>query len=124
MLNRDRLNFDKVAERIDADKIGSREMVFDLATVAKLADCGLVVLAYPSEVMAPALNYLGLEPNSEDKADLKRASELMMGARLYTNYFHSSLYINDLAIGGICVAIGYSGGVLLARNRATEARGR
>ncbi len=48
----------------------------------------------------------------------------MMGVRPYINHFHSSLYINDLANGGICVAIGYSGDVLQARNRATEAWGR
>ncbi len=65
-----RLNFDKVAERIDANKIGSRDMVFDPETAAKLANCGPVVLESPSEVMAPALNSLGLAPNSDDKADL------------------------------------------------------
>lgn len=114
-------NVDKVAERIDADKIGSWDMIFDPETAAKLADCGLVVLDSPSEVMAPALNYLGLDPNSEDQADLEKASELLMGIRPYIRYFHSSQYINDLANGDICVTIGYSGDVLQARDRASEA---
>ncbi|MCZ7674736.1 MAG: hypothetical protein M5U35_00930 [Roseovarius sp.] len=48
-----------MAERIDADKIGSWDMVFDPETVARLADCGVAVLDSPSEVMAPALNYRG-----------------------------------------------------------------
>lgn len=110
-----------MAERIDADKIGSWDMVFDPETVARLADCSVAVLDSPSEVMAPALNYLGLDPNSEDKADLAKAEALMMGVRPYVRYFHSSQYINDLANGDICVSIGYSGDVLQARDRAAEA---
>lgn len=114
-------NVDKVAARIDADKIGSWDMIFDPETVAKLADCGVAILDSPSEVMAPALNYLGLDPNSEDKADLQKASEVLMAVRPYVRYFHSSQYINDLANGDICVSIGYSGDVLQARDRAAEA---
>lgn len=114
-------NVDKVEERIDADKIGSWDMIFDPETASKLADCGLVVLDSPSEVMAPALNYLGLDPNSEDADDLEQARELVMGIRPHIRYFHSSQYINDLANGDICVTIGYSGDVLQARDRAAEA---
>lgn len=114
-------NIDMIAERIDADKIGSWDMVFDPGTAAKLADCGLVIMDSPSEVMASALNYLGLDPHSEDKADLEKASELMLGVRPYIRYFHSSQYINDLANGDICLTIGYSGDILQARDRAAEA---
>jgi len=114
-------NIDMIAERIDADKIGSWDMVFDPDTVAKLADCGVVIMDSPSEVMASALNYLGLDPHSEDKADLEKASELMLGVRPYIRYFHSSQYINDLANGDICLTIGYSGDILQARDRAAEA---
>ena len=35
--------------------------------------------------------------------------------------FHSSEYINALANGDICVAVGWSGDVLQARDRAAEA---
>lgn len=114
-------NTDQVAERIDEDKIGSWDMVFDPDTAAKLEDCGITMLDSPSEVIAPALNYLGLDPNSEDKDDLDKAAELINGVRPYIRYFHSSQYINDLANGDICVAIGYSGDVLQARDRAAEA---
>ena len=41
--------------------------------------------------------------------------------RPYIKYFHSSQYINDLANGDLCVAHGYSGDVLQARDRAEEA---
>lgn len=114
-------NIDMVTERIDADQTGSWDMIFDPETAAKLADCGIAVLDSPSEMMAPALNYLGLDPNSEDKGDLKSATELLLAARPYIRYFHSSQYINDLANGDICVSVGYSGDILQARDRAAEA---
>ena len=36
-------------------------------------------------------------------------------------YFHSSKYISDLANGNICMAVGYSGDVFQAADRAEEA---
>ncbi|MDB4073579.1 polyamine ABC transporter substrate-binding protein [Ascidiaceihabitans sp.] len=114
-------NVGAVSERIDADKIGSWDMIFDPETAALLADCGIAVLDSPSEIIAPALNYLGLDPNSEDSADLEAATELLLAARPHIRYFHSSQYINDLANGDICVSVGYSGDVLQARDRAAEA---
>jgi putrescine transport system substrate-binding protein len=40
----------------------------------------------------------------------------------YVRKVHSSQYINDLANGDICIALGYSGDVIQARNRASEAK--
>ena len=45
----------------------------DPANLAKLKDCGVTLLDAPAEVMATALNYLGLDPNSESPDDLKKA---------------------------------------------------
>lgn len=114
-------NVAKVSERIEADKIGTWDMIFDPDTVAKLADCGVALLDSPSEIISPALHYLGLDPNSEDTGDLEKASELLLSVRPHIRYFHSSQYINDLANGEICVAVGYSGDILQARDRAAEA---
>ena len=113
-------NVQAVAERIGEDKIGSWDMIFDPETAAKLADCGIAVLDSPTEVIAPVFNYLGIDPNSEDKADLDKATALLQSVRPSVRYFHASQYINDLANGDICVAIGYSGDVLQARDRASE----
>lgn len=114
-------NIAKAKERVAEDKLGSWDMVFDPDTTAKLADCGIAMLDSPTEMMAAALNYLGLDPNSEDKADLDKATALMNSVRPNIRYFHSSQYINDLANGDICVAVGYSGDILQARDRAAEA---
>ena len=41
--------------------------------------------------------------------------------RPYIRYFHSSQYISDLANGEICVAVGFSGDIFIAADRAVEA---
>lgn len=114
-------NVDKVKERIGEDKIGSWDMIFDPETVAKLQDCGVAILDSPTDLYPAARNYLGLEADSKDSGDLEKATELLKSIRPYVRYFHSSQYINDLANGDICVAVGYSGDVLQARDRAAEA---
>ena len=114
-------NVDKIAKRIPADKIGSWDMFFDKDTVAKLADCGVVAIDSPSEVMAAALHYLNLKPTSEDLGDLAKAKALLLSIRPSLRYFNTSQYINDLANGDICLVLGYSGDVLQAKRRAEEA---
>ena len=47
---------------------------------------------------------------------------MIQAIRPYIRKFHSSEYINDLANGDICVAWGYSGDVVQARNRAQDAK--
>jgi putrescine transport system substrate-binding protein len=71
---------------------------------------------------AIALNYLGKDPNSKAETDYAAATDLLMKVRPYVKKFHSSEYIDALANGDICLAVGYSGDVLQARDRAEEAR--
>jgi len=79
------------------------------------------LLDTPQEVVPAALTWLGLDPKSRDPADLARAIAAIETIRPYVRRFHSSQYINDLAAGDICIALGYSGDVMQARNRAKEA---
>ena len=71
--------------------------------------------------MPAALAYLGRDPKSHTEADLADAIALIDQLRPYVRKFHSSQYINDLATGDLCIALGYSGDVIQARNRAREA---
>ncbi len=97
-------------------------LLFDPANAKKLADCGMSLLDTPQEVFPAALAYLGLDPRSRDLGDFDKASALIAKIRPYVRKFHSSQYINDLANGDICVALGYSGDVVQARNRAADAK--
>jgi putrescine transport system substrate-binding protein len=115
-------NVDAVAKRLGATPIDSWAIVFDPATLAKVKDCGVYFLDAAEDMYAVALNYLGREPNSKNPADYAAATELLMKARPYVRKFHSSEYIDALANGDICVAVGYSGDVLQAKDRAEEAK--
>ena len=112
----------KVAERLGADAaVDTWALIFDPKNAERLADCGISLLDDPTEVFSAALAYLGKDPNSTAKADLEAATALLQKVRPFIRYFHSSQYINDLANGDLCVAHGYSGDVLQARDRAVEA---
>lgn len=100
----------------------SWKAVFEPANLAKLKDCGVYFLDASEDMYAVALHYLGRDPNSTSPADYAAATEVLMKARPYVRKFHSSEYIDALANGDICVAIGYSGDVLQAADRAQEAK--
>ena len=114
-------NRDKVKEVLGTDTINSWAAIFDPAQAEKLAQCGLVLLDAPGEVVDSALIYLGRDPNSEAPEDLAAAEELVMQIRPFVRYFHSSQSINDLATGEICVALAWSGDMLQARDRGGAA---
>jgi putrescine transport system substrate-binding protein len=101
--------------------VDSWAIVFDPKWAAKFKDCGISVLDAPSELVGVALAYLGKDPNSQSEADLKAAEDLLMKIRPYVRMIHSSNYIDALANGEICLAVGWSGDVLQARDRAAEA---
>jgi putrescine transport system substrate-binding protein len=115
-------NVEAVAKRLPGVKIDSWDVVFQPANLAKLKDCGVYFLDASEDMYAVTLNYLGKDPNSKLPADYQAATDLLMKARPYVRKFHSSEYIDALANGDICVAIGYSGDILQARDRAEEAK--
>ena len=116
------LNTTKVRAALGADAaLDTWALVFDPEQAAKLAACGISLLDDPTEVFSAALAYLGKDPNSLNKADLDAATELLNAVQPYIRYYHSSQYQSDLANGDLCVAQGYSGDVLQARDRAEEA---
>jgi putrescine transport system substrate-binding protein len=114
-------NVAMVAERLGDAPVNSWALVFDPETAAKFADCGIQVLDQPDEMIHAALAYLGINPDSKDPADIQRAGEVWKAVRPFIQKFHSSEYINALANGDICLAVGFSGDVLQARDRAAEA---
>jgi putrescine transport system substrate-binding protein len=115
-------NVKKVQEALgDSVALDSWRLLFDPALVSKLAACGVSLLDDEVETLGAALIYLGKNPNSTDPADLAAAAAAVARVRPHLRYFHSSQYINDLANGDTCVAHGYSGDVMQARDRAEEA---
>ena len=103
--------------------IDSWSYVFDPEKIAKFKDCGVHLLDSSDDIMPAALHYLHLDPNSAKPADLKKAADLLGKIRPYVRKFHSSEYLNALASGEICFAVGFSGDVKQAQKRAAEANG-
>ncbi|QDY71561.1 polyamine ABC transporter substrate-binding protein [Qingshengfaniella alkalisoli] len=116
------VNVGKVKEVLGEDApINSVELVLDPANMEKLASCGVHFLDAPTEIIPMVLNYLGEDPDSHDPDVIEKAEPVLMSVRPYIQKFHSSEYINALANGDICVAVGWSGDILQARDRAAEA---
>ncbi|WP_421853907.1 polyamine ABC transporter substrate-binding protein [Oricola sp.] len=116
------INVGMVTERLGADfELNTWDLVFDQDVVSKLADCGVFLLDAPAEMVPAALNYLGMDPDLKDQASIDKAKELLLSIRPHVRKYHSSEYINALANGDICLAVGWSGDVLQARDRAAEA---
>ncbi len=114
-------NTAKIKERIGDKPITSWEQVLKPENLKKFADCGVYMIDSPEDIFSVTLNFLKLNPNSKNPDDIKRAEDYLAGLRRYVKKFHSSEYINALANGDICVAIGWSGDSFQARNRAREA---
>ncbi|APG48860.1 polyamine ABC transporter substrate-binding protein [Phaeobacter porticola] len=115
-------NTAKIEEALGADApIDSLELVFNPANMEKLAECGVYFLDAPDEMIPAALKYIGEDPNSMDPDVVAKAEPVLLAIRPYVKKFHSSEYINALANGDICVAFGWSGDILQARDRAAEA---
>ena len=111
----------KIKEALGTDELDSWGVIFDPANAEKLKDCGINILDSPTDIIPLALAYLGLNPDGHDPAELAQAEELLLKIRPYVRKFHSSEFINGLANGDICIAIGWSGDIFQGRDRAEEA---
>ena len=111
----------KIEARLTNAPVDSWRLIFDPKVVAKFQDCGVSVLDSPDDVVGAALAYLGKDPNSESIEDLKSAELVLLPIRPYLRYVDSTRYFADLANGDICLALGWSGDVAQARQRAKEA---
>jgi putrescine transport system substrate-binding protein len=112
---------DKIAAIMPDAPTDSWSLVLDPAVVSKFQGCGVSFLDDPTDMVGTVLLWLGKDPNSQSEDDLKLAEEALLKIRPYIRTIHSSQYIEDLANGEVCIAVGYSGDVLQARDRAAEA---
>ncbi len=114
-------NVDKAKQRMGGKPIDSWDTVFKPENLRKFADCGVYMLDSPEDVFTSELKYLGVNPDSKNPADIKRAADALMRVKPFVKKFHSSEYINALANGDICLAVGWAGDTFQARARAKEA---
>jgi putrescine transport system substrate-binding protein len=101
--------------------LDSWRLIFDPEIAAKVAKCGISLLDSPAEMLRAVYSYMGKDPNSQNADDLAQAEAVLSKIRPYIRNFSSSEYIEALANGDLCIAVGYNGDVLQARDRAKEA---
>jgi putrescine transport system substrate-binding protein len=113
-------NAKKIKALMPNAPLDSWKLVFDPAVAKNFQKCGIAVLDSATEMFSMVLAYLGKNPNSQDAADLNVAGDAMNKFRPFLRYIDTQRMISDLANGEICLAVGYSGDMLQARDRATE----
>ncbi|HHK5573719.1 polyamine ABC transporter substrate-binding protein [Neisseria cinerea] len=116
------INTQQVKKALGTDKLPENEwdLVFNPAYTRKLKSCGISYFDSAIEQIPLALHYLGKDPNSENPEDIKAAVDMMKTVRPDIKRFTSSGYIDDMATGNLCVAIGYGGDLNIAKTRARE----
>ncbi len=116
------INVAKVKEALgETAELDTWNILFDPANAEKLAKCGISVLDDDQETFSAALIWLQQDPNTQDPAQIEAVKQAYAAIRPHIRYFNSSKYIDDLANGDLCLAMGYSGDVFQARDRAEEA---
>lgn len=114
-------NVDKVKAAMPNAPVNSFAMFYDPKVIANFKKCGVTILDAPDEVVATVLLYLGREPMSEKAEDLAAAEKVLLSIRPFVREIKSSGYLDDLANGEICLALGWSGDVGMGKARAEEA---
>ncbi len=118
------INVDKVKAALGSMPMPDNtwDLVFKPEYIAKLKSCGVSFLDSATEVVPAALHYLGKPAYSKSVGDYSGVPALLKSIRPYVTLFSSSGYINDMANGSICVALGWSGDINIARQRAIDGK--
>jgi putrescine transport system substrate-binding protein len=115
------VNTTKAREALGRDaRFDSWDLLFKPEVVQKLHKCGVSMVDSASDVFPVVLAYMGRNPNSKSPADYKDAFQVLRKIRPYIDQF-SSTYLNDMAGGDMCIAMGWSGDAGVIRRRALQA---
>ena len=100
--------------------IGSMELIFDPASMEKLAECGVAFLDSPTDVIPMALAHLGLDPSSTNRKDYAAVGEMLAQIRPYIKTFDNYAY-QRLVEKEFCVTVTWGPDGLLAISTAEDA---
>ncbi|MYM21598.1 extracellular solute-binding protein [Duganella sp. FT135W] len=116
------INVDKVKAALGNTPMPDNawDLVFKPEYASKLKSCGISILDSASELFPAALHAMDKNPYSKNLADYQEAFTQLQKIRPYVTLFSTTGYINDMANGSICVAVGWSGDFNVARQRAID----
>jgi putrescine transport system substrate-binding protein len=113
-------NPEKIKAAMPDAPLTSWKLAYDPEVLKNFKDCGVMLLDSPEDLLPSVMVYLGLEPDMNNAESVEKAGEHLAKLKPYITKYHSSEYINALANGDICLAVGYSGDVLQAASEAAE----
>ncbi|SOR28056.1 putrescine transporter subunit: periplasmic-binding component of ABC superfamily [Methylorubrum extorquens] len=117
------VNVSAVRERLGANApLNSWSLVLNPGSIAKLKDCGVMLLDSPEDLIPSILPFYGFKSDSKRWDDITAVTDALYKVRGAVRKFHSSEYVNGLANGDVCLAVGYSGDVMQAKKRAEESK--
>jgi putrescine transport system substrate-binding protein len=118
------INVDKVKKALGGMPMpeDAWDLILKPEYASKLKSCGISFLDSATEIVPVAAHYLGKPAYSKDPNNYAGTAALLTKIRPYVTLFSSSGYINDLANGSICVALGYSGDINIAKRRAIDGK--
>lgn len=117
------LNVAAIRERLGPNQaLNTWSLVLNPSLINKLKDCGVMLLDSPEDLIPSMLPFYGLKSDTKRWDDITQVTDALYKVRGAVRKFHSSEYINGLANGDLCLAVGYSGDVIQARRRAEESK--
>jgi putrescine transport system substrate-binding protein len=106
--------------------VDSWNVVFKPENLRKFLNCGVGVVNSIEDLFATARRYLWsdwrLAPGLSPQTDLGRAADLLNGIRRDVRKLDSTKYVEALATGEVCLAVGYSLESFRARDQALEVK--
>ncbi|HTT11580.1 MAG TPA: spermidine/putrescine ABC transporter substrate-binding protein [Burkholderiaceae bacterium] len=97
------------------------EVLFDPKIACKVKG-HITVLDSPDEVFSAAFIYLGIDPNTTNNDDYKKAADTIRKAKPCWAAFNSSSYIKEMSAGNMWLALGYSVDFFQANRDAAAAK--
>ncbi len=119
------INVDQVKKALGSTPMPQNawDLVFKPEYASKLKGCGVSFLDTASEILPIALKYIGKEPRSQDPEDYKAVGVMLKAVRPSVTRFSGSGsdYIDQMAKGQLCAVIGWSGDIMIAKDKSTKA---
>lgn len=97
------------------------DLVFNPKYTSRLKKCGISLLDSAADVFPSMMIYLGRPAFTNSPSDYNDAFDALQKVRADIGLFSYNGYINDLASGNICVALGYGGDFNNAARQAKAA---
>lgn len=97
-------------------------LFFDPAYASRLQACGIGTIDAPAGIIRLVLRYLGRDPNAPSPGDLADAENVLLKVRPFIRTINTTNVIESIANGDLCIALGYNGDFVQARNRARDAK--